>query len=134
MSKKSIALHREAVALEVIEDNPDASKEEMRAKFEAALGAVSIHKVKTFLDANKSFLNKQGFHAHDPTSNDGLTWEVVFTGKHKNGKIAAVRLELSEDDMKAMTDDELYSMFAKACFRIKEFKEGSGLEVGGLVV
>jgi hypothetical protein len=133
--KKSLKLHHDAALLDAIESaSKDTTKEEMKAKFDEALGAVSIHKIKVFLDANKHFMNKQGIHFHEPTLTADGSHEIVFTGKHKNGKIAAVRIELSDDDMKTMKDDEVYYLISKACVQIAEFKEGSGLQVGGLVV
>lgn len=133
--KKSLKLHHDAAILEVIESaSEDSTKEEMRAKFDEALGAVSIHKIKVFLDANKHFLNKQGIHVHEPTLTADGNHEIVFTGKHKNGKIAAVRIELSDDDMKSMNDNDVFILIYKACNQILDFKEGSGLQVGGLVV
>lgn len=135
INKKNIQAMKEEAALAAIEEaGPEADKQVLRDSFAKHLEVVSIHKIKVFLDANKHFLNTQGIHVHDPTSKDGLTWEIVFTGKHKNGKIAAIRIELSDDDMKDMKDDDVFNMMGKACWKIKEFKEGSGLEVGGLVV
>jgi hypothetical protein len=121
MSRKELQNHKENIALSVIEDNPDASREEMRDKFHKQMQKVTIHKIRVFIDANKHWARSQGATINNPELVDDV-WKVRVSGKHPvTDEVGHVMVEFEKMD--ELTDDDVFQMLGKAVHQIVMFKQ-----------